>query len=59
MILAMEGLSHLVDADSASLDARVRRAVAQAGECEVVRFTYWYTGKPPVYEALVQVRPPA
>jgi len=23
-------------------------------ECTVLRFTYWYTGRPPVYEAVVR-----
>ena len=57
MILVMERLEHIVDADSSSLDARVVRAVEAAGECVVTRFTYWYTGKPPVYEARLTAPP--
>jgi hypothetical protein len=50
----MEQLHQLIDGDPASLEERVVRAL-EAGplECVVARFTYWYTGRPPVYEALV------
>ena len=50
----MEQIARLIDADSGSLDARVM-AVMDAGdaECVVARFTYWYTARPPVHEAIV------
>jgi hypothetical protein len=53
-----EQLHQIIDGDAASLEERVVRAL-EAGplECVVARFTYWYTGRPPVYEALV-LRPP-
>ena len=45
----------IVDGDERSLHARVARALAALGpECSVLRFTYWYTGRPPVYEAIVR-----
>ena len=47
----MERVAQIIDADLRSLDARVARLVAT--ECVVLRFTYWYTGRPPVYEARV------
>ncbi|HWT94198.1 MAG TPA: hypothetical protein VN238_14430 [Solirubrobacteraceae bacterium] len=50
----MEQVARLIDADVASLSARVHHAVERAGSgCSVTRFTYWYTGRPPVHEALV------
>jgi len=50
----MERLAHLIDADAFSLDARLLVALDRAGgECVVQRFTYWYTGRPPLYEAVV------
>ena len=50
----MEQIARIVDADDVSLDARVARALAQDGAgCVVARFTYWYTGRPPVHEAIV------
>jgi hypothetical protein len=50
----MEQVARLIDADVVSLSARVRHAVERAGsDCSVTRFTYWYTGRPPVHEALV------
>jgi hypothetical protein len=58
-ILSMEQLARIVDASAVSLDARVARALAHDGAgCVVARFTYWYTGRPPVFEAIV-LRPPA
>jgi hypothetical protein len=55
----MEQLARLIDGDAASLDARVLRALERDGAagCLVSRFTYWYTGRPPVYEALLLRRP--
>ena len=45
----------IVDGDERSLSSRVARALAALGpECTVLRFTYWYTGRPPVYEAIVR-----
>jgi hypothetical protein len=51
----MEQIARLIDADTASLDARVAVELTQpaAEGCAVLRFTYWYTGRPPVHEALV------
>jgi hypothetical protein len=44
----------IVDGDERSLSARVARVLAALGpECTVLRFTYWYTGRPPVHEAVV------
>ena len=45
----------IVDGDERSLTARVARVLAALGpECTVLRFTYWYTGRPPVHEAIVR-----
>jgi hypothetical protein len=45
----------LIDGDEGSLSSRVARVLAALGpECSVLRFTYWYTGRPPVYEAIVR-----
>jgi hypothetical protein len=56
----MQELARLVDADSASLEARVRRMLARGeGECLVLRYTYWYTARPPVHEAVVVRRLPS
>jgi|1186.fasta_scaffold67444_2 hypothetical protein len=52
-MLVMEPLARIIDADATSLDARVRRAM-RGRECLVTRFTYWYTGRPPVYEAVIR-----
>jgi hypothetical protein len=51
---AMETV-RLIDGDERSLTSRVARVLAALGpECTVLRFTYWYTGRPPVYEAVVK-----
>jgi hypothetical protein len=45
----------IVDGDESSLRSRLARVLAALGpECTVLRFTYWYTGRPPVYEAVVR-----
>jgi hypothetical protein len=45
----------LIDGDESSLSSRIARVLAALGpECTVLRFTYWYTGRPPVYEAIVR-----
>jgi hypothetical protein len=45
----------LIDWDEGSLSSRVARVRAALGpECTVLRFTYWYTARPPVYEAVVR-----
>ena len=50
----MEQIARLIDADSGSLDARVVAVVeTHRSECVVTRFTYWYTARPPVHEAIV------
>ena len=54
----MDELDRIVDGDPASLAVRVRRALERDGSaCVVSRFTYWYTGRPPVYEAILTRRP--
>jgi hypothetical protein len=51
---AME-VVRLIDGDEGSLSARVARVLAALGpDCTVLRFTYWYTGRPPVHEAIVR-----
>lgn len=53
-MLHMEQIARLIDADSGSLDTRVMAVTAaDATECVVTRFTYWYTARPPVHEAIV------
>jgi hypothetical protein len=55
----MQEVVRLIDGDPASLDARIARTLERVGgDWRVARFTYWYTGRPPIHEALV-VRPPA
>ena len=50
----MEPVARLIDGDLASLELRVSRALAlDGGACRVARFTYWYTGRPPVHEAIL------
>ena len=45
----------IVDGDERSLSSRLARVLAAHGpECTVLRFTHWYTGRPPVYEAIVR-----
>ena len=45
----------IIDGDERSLGSRLARVLAALGpECTVLRFTYWYTGRPPVYEAVVR-----
>ena len=51
----MDELDRIIDGDEVSLAARVQRAVERGGAgCVVMRFTYWYTGRPPVHEAIVR-----
>jgi hypothetical protein len=53
-LLHMEQIARLIDADARSLDARVVAVVGGvAAGCIVHRFTYWYTARPPVHEAIV------
>ncbi len=53
----MDHVTRIIAADPDSLEERVAEAVGQEqGECVVSRFTYWYTARPPVHEALVQRR---
>ncbi len=50
----MEPVARLIDGDLTSLELRVSRALAlDGGDCRVARFTYWYTGRPPVHEAIL------
>jgi hypothetical protein len=45
----------LIDGDESSLSSRVARLLAVLPpDCTVRRFTYWYTGRPPVHEAVVR-----
>jgi hypothetical protein len=51
---AMDSI-RLIDGDETSLSSRVARVLAALGpECTVLRFTYWYTARPPVHEAIVR-----
>jgi hypothetical protein len=53
----MHQIARLIDADTSSLAARVLRTVERDGsDCVVTYFTYWYTGRPPVHEAIVERR---
>ncbi len=57
--LTMQDVVRIIDGDPASLEARVARMLEHVGsDWRVARFTYWYTGRPPIHEALL-VRPPA
>jgi hypothetical protein len=50
----------LVDEDLASLQRRVDRVLAQEPAARtVLRFTYWYTARPPVHEAVLVALPRA
>jgi hypothetical protein len=50
----MTVLLRLIDCDETSLSRRVAAAQADLPQgCVVTRFTYWYTSRPPVHEALV------
>lgn len=50
----MEPVARLIDGDRTSLELRVNKALAlDGGACRVARFTYWYTGRPPVHEAIL------
>jgi hypothetical protein len=55
---AMEEVTRMVDGDLEMLEERVKRALEDGAECVVARFTYWYTSRPPVHEAVV-LRPTA
>jgi hypothetical protein len=51
----MSDIVRVVDSDERSLELRVAAAVARlGGGCAVLRFTHWYTNRPPVYEATVR-----
>jgi hypothetical protein len=57
--LLMQDVVRIIDGDPASLEARIARMLEHVGsDWRVARFTYWYTGRPPIHEALL-VRPPA
>ena len=52
--LAMD-VVRLIDGDEASLSVRVARALAVLGPgYTVLRFTYWYTCRPAVHEAMIR-----
>jgi hypothetical protein len=45
----------IIDGDERSLSTRLARVLATLGpDCTVLRFTYWYTGRPPVHEVIVR-----
>jgi hypothetical protein len=55
----MHDVVRIIDGDPASLEVRVARTLEHVGAAwRVACFTYWYTGRPPIHEALI-VRPPA
>jgi hypothetical protein len=57
--LTMQDVVRIIDGNPASLEARITRMLEHVGsDWRVARFTYWYTGRPPIHEALL-VRPPA
>jgi hypothetical protein len=57
--LTMQDVVRIIDGDPASLEARIARMLEHVGsDWRVARFTYWYTARPPIHEALL-VRPPA
>jgi hypothetical protein len=57
--LTMQDVVRIIDGNPASLEARIARMLEHVGsDWRVARFTYWYTGRPPIHEALL-VRPPA
>ena len=48
----MDDVVRIIDGDPASLEARVARLLERVGaDWRVARFTYWYTGRPPIHEA--------
>ena len=50
-------IARLADPDPSSLAARVARVTATlAGGYVVLQATLWYTGRPPVYTAVVKER---
>lgn len=50
----MEPVALLTDTDPTSLDERIRHTLRSSGpDCVVRRFTYWYTGRDCVHEAVV------
>ena len=54
----MDDVVRLIDGDQTSLEARVARMLDRVGaDWRVARFTYWYTGRPPIHEALLVRRP--
>ena len=54
----MQDVVRLIDGDQTSLEARIARMLEQVGDdWRGPRFTYWYTGRHPIHEALL-VRPP-
>jgi hypothetical protein len=55
----MQDVVRIIDGNPDSLEARIARVLEHVGgDWRVARFTYWYTGRPPIHEALL-VRPPA
>jgi hypothetical protein len=48
----------IVDGDERSLTRRVEMALSGLPDgAQVARFTYWYTGRPPLHEATVSPPP--
>jgi hypothetical protein len=51
-------IARLIDADERSLRARVHELTAGLSEAfSVTHFTYWSTGRPPTFEAIVSASP--
>ena len=55
----MEEVARIIDGDLEVLEERIERALEDGAECIVARFTYWYTSRPPVHEAVVMRPGPA
>jgi hypothetical protein len=48
-------IARITDGDEASLAERVDRLAASfPGDVTVSHFTYWYTGRPPAFEAIIE-----
>jgi hypothetical protein len=52
---AVMDVVRIIDGDEGSLSSRLTRVLATLPpDCVVLRFTYWYTARPPVHEAVVR-----
>ena len=51
-------IARIIDGDEASLAQRVSRLTAEiAQHVSVSHFTYWFTNRPPTFEAVVTTTP--